>query len=140
MLVLVLGLLGATLTAGALVWPVVLGPALLASSAAYGVLLAVDDPPLDMRAAGVATMLVAVGELVGWSRELTATSADEPGGAWRRPIWIAGISTVTLVLGWALLGLADRVRVDGLAVEVVGAACALAALLIVWRLAGPRQT
>ena len=94
-----------------------------------------------MRAAGVAAALLVVGELVGWSRELAATTRDEPGGAWRRPAWIAALGIGALLLVWALLALVDLVRVEGLAVEAVGAACALAAVLLVRRFvrAGPVQ-
>jgi hypothetical protein len=133
--VLVLGLTGAAATVAALVWPVVLGAALALSAAAYAALLAVDEPPLDGRAAGVAAALVAVGEFVGWSRELASTSTDEPGGAWRRPTWIAAVAIGSLLVGWALLAVVDLARVEGLAVEAVGATCALAALVVAWRLA-----
>jgi hypothetical protein len=137
--VLALGLAGALLTALALAQAVLLGLALATSGAAYGLILAVDDPPLDARAAGVAAGLLIVGELVGWSRELRATTRDEPGGAWRRPAWIASLGIGALLLVWALLALVDLARVEGLAVEAIGAACALAALLVARRLArGPR--
>ena len=106
---LVLGLAGAAVTAVALVWPVVLGPALALSAAAYAALLAVDEPPLDARAAGVGAALVAVGELAGWSRELQATSTDEPGGAWRRPTWIAAVAIGALLVVWGLLAVVDLV-------------------------------
>ena len=133
--VLVLGVTGAALTATAVLWPGVLGFALGASAAAYGVVLAVDEPPLDARAAGVAAALLVQGELVGWSRELATVSRDEPGGAWRRPTWIAllGAGAVLLVLG--LLAIVDLARVEGLAVEALGAVSALAALLLARRLA-----
>ena len=132
--VLALGLAGALLTALALVQAVLLGLALATSGAAYGLMLAVDDPPLDVRAAGVAAGLLIVGELVGWSHELAATR-DEPGGAWRRPVWIASLGVGALLLVWALLALVDLARVEGLAVEATGAVCALAALLVAGRLA-----
>jgi hypothetical protein len=139
-LVLVLGLAGAAVTAAAVVWPVVLGPALALSGAAYAAFLAVDEPPLDARAAGVAAALVAVGELAGWSRELQAISTDEPGGAWRRPAWIAAVAIAALLVVWGLLAVVDVARVEGLAVEAVGAACALAALLVASRLARGRRS
>ena len=78
------GLLGAAATAAAFFRPAMLTVALTASAAAYAVLLTIDEPPLDSRAAGVAAALVVVGELSGWARELAGTT-DEPGGAWRRP-------------------------------------------------------
>lgn len=133
--VLVLGLTGAVVTAAALIWPIVLGIALASSTGAYALLVAVDEPALDARAAGVAAALVAVGELVGWSRELAGPSLDEPGGAWRRPAWIAALATGTLLLAWALLAVADLVRFSGFAIEAVGALAALAALLVVRTLA-----
>ncbi|HKY24695.1 MAG TPA: hypothetical protein VJM07_06040 [Gaiella sp.] len=130
-----LGVGGALLTATALVWPVLLGLALAVSGSAYAVLLAVDEPQLDVRAAGVAAALVVVGELCGWARELAATTRDEPGGAWRRPTWIATVGIGALVIAWGLLAIVDLARFEGLAVEAIGAACALAAVLLAQRLA-----
>ena len=128
-----LGLLGALLT-GLAVWrPIALGPALAALGSAYVALLLIDEPPLDTRAAGLAMALVVVGELVGWARELASATRDEPGNAWRRPVWIAGVGVGALGLAWAVLAVADLARVDGLAIEAVGAVAALAALLIVRR-------
>jgi hypothetical protein len=133
--VLPIGLVATALTAVALVWPVALGFALVASAGAYGALLAIDEPPLDTRAVGVSAALVVVGELVGWARELGSSTRDEPGGAWRRPIWITGAAVVALGLSWTLLALVDGVRVEGLAYEAVGALAAVGALLVVWRAA-----
>jgi hypothetical protein len=132
-----LGLVGAALTGFAVLWPVLLGPALAATAGAYVALLLIDDPPLDTRAAGLATALVVVGELVGWARELAGATRDEPGNAWRRPAWIAGVGMGALGLAWAVLAVADLARVQGLAIEAVGAVAALAALLIVRRGTAP---
>jgi hypothetical protein len=135
--VLVTGLLGAGATAAAFVRPAALTVALPASAAAYALLLTIDDPPLDSRAAGVAAALLVIGELNGWARELAGTT-DEPGGAWRRPAWIAGAGAGALALAWIVVAVADVARVEGLAVEAVGALAALAALVLVTRLAGRR--
>lgn len=129
------GLLGSLATAVALFRPAVLGVALCVSAGAYALLLALDEPPLDARAALVAVVLLVVGELVGWSRELAGTTVDEPGGAWRRPIWIATVSLMALALAWGLLAVVDFARVDGLAIEVVGALAALSALVLIRRVA-----
>ena len=137
-LVAILGLVGAALTGAAVVLPIVLGPALAALGSAYVALLLIDEPPLDTRAAGVAAALVVIGELVGWTRELGGATRDEPGNAWRRPAWIAGAGIGALGLAWVLLAVADLARVEGLAIEAVGAVAALAALLVVRRsLASP---
>lgn len=136
---LIAGLAGAGAAGASVVWPTALGPALALSGGAYALLLAIDDPPLDSRAAGVAAVLVVVGELVGWGRELGGPSQDEPGGAWRRPVWIAGVAALALGLSWLLLALVDLVRVEGLAVEAVGAVAALAALVVVRRTAAQRN-
>lgn len=130
-----LGLAGAALTGAAVVAPVVLGPALAALAGAYVALLLIDEPPLDTRAAGVAMALVVVGELVGWARELAGATRDEPGNAWRRPVWIAGMGMSALGLAWGVLAVADLARVQGFAIEAVGAVAALAALLVVRRAA-----
>jgi hypothetical protein len=111
---------------------------LTASAAAYAVLLTIDEPPLDSRAAGVAAALVVVGELSGWARELAGTT-DEPGGAWRRPAWIAGAALGALALAWTAIAVADLARLEGLAVEAVGALAALATLVVVTRLAAGRR-
>ena len=132
---LALGVTGALLTAAAVVWPVMLYIALAVSGSGYGLYLAVDEPPLDARVAGVAACLLVIGELVGWARELWSTTRDEPGEEWRRPTWIAVTGAGALLLVWGLLAVVDLARVEGLASEAVGAACALAALLVVRRLA-----
>jgi hypothetical protein len=128
-----LGLVGAALTGAAVVVPVVLGPALAALGGAYVALLLIDDPPLDTRAAGVAMALVVVGELVGWARELTGATRDEPRNAWRRLVRNAGIGMGALGLAWGVLAVADLARVQGLPIEAVGAVAALAVLLVVRR-------
>ena len=135
-----LGLVGAASTGASVVVPVLLGPALAALAGAYAALLLIDDPPLDTRAAGVAVALVVVGELVGWARELAGATRDEPGNAWRRPVWIAGIGMGALGLAWGVLAVADLARVQGLAIEAVGAVAALAALLVVRRGLAPPES
>lgn len=131
-----LGLVGAALTAVAVGVPILLGPALASLAGAYVALLLIDEPPLDTRAAGLAMALVVIGELVGWARELAGSTRDEPGNAWRRPAWIAGVGIGALGLAWAVLAVADLAHVQGLAIEAVGAVAALAALLVVRRAAG----
>ena len=131
------GAAGALSTAVALRLPTLLGPALVLSGGAYGLLLGIDDPPLDARAAGVAAALLVVGELVGWARELASTTRDEPGNAWRRPVWIAGAGIGTVGLVTVLLAVVDVAQVEGLAIEALGALAALAAVVVLVRMARP---
>ena len=128
-----MGLVGCALTGAALAWPVLLGPGLVTLAGAYAILLVIDEPALDTRAVGVAAALVVVGELTGWAHELAGPTKDEPGGAWRRPMWIAGIAVGALGLAWMLLAVADLARLEGLAIEGVGALAALAAVLLLVR-------
>lgn len=131
----VLGLAGAALAGAAVVRPVLLGPALASLACAYAAVLGIDEPPLDTRAAGVAAALVVVGELVGWARELSAPTWDEPGNAWRRVTWIAGAGLGSLALAWSLLAVAELARFQGLAIEAIGAVAAVGALVLVRRAA-----
>jgi hypothetical protein len=135
--VLAAGAAGALATAVALRLPTLLGPALVLSGGAYGLLLGIDDPPLDARAAGVAAALLVVGELVGWARELASTTRDEPGNAWRRPVWVAGAGIGTVGLVTVLLAVVDVAQVEGLAVEALGALAALTAVVVLVRMARP---
>jgi len=135
--VLAAGAAGALATAVALRLATLLGPALVLSGGAYGLLLGIDDPPLDARAAGVAAALLVVGELVGWARELASTTRDEPGNAWRRPVWIAGAGIGTVGLVTVLLAVVDVAQVEGLAIEALGALAALTAVVVLVRMARP---
>ena len=129
------GVAGAGMIAVAIVWPVLLGPGLGALAGAYALLLIVDDPPLDSRAIGIAASLLLVGELSSWSRELRSATRDEPGNAWRRPVWIATLGIATVVVTAGLLAIVDLAQLDGLVVEVVGAVAALVVLVALVRLA-----
>lgn len=139
-LVLALGLAGAFAVAVSLAFPAGLGAGLGLLGASYATLLALDEPGLDARAAIVAVVLVVTGELVSWSIELRTTSPDEPGGALRRIPWIALAGMGALGISAGVLALVDRARAEGIVVEALGAAAALAALVLVVRLASePRN-
>lgn len=96
-------------------------------------LLAVDDPPLDTRAALVGAGLLVVAGLVDWSLELRLTSPDEPGVRWRRLAAIGSLGIAALAIDGGLLAVVDLARPDGIGVEVLGAGAALATLgLVAW--------
>lgn len=137
--VLAIALGGTAGTVVALVWPAALPGALVLPVAAYATILAADEPPLDGRSAALAALLVVVAGLVDWSVELRTTSADEPGGRWRRLLWIALWALAALALGGVLLAIVDLARAEGLAVEALGVLAALAAVGLLGRAARRRD-
>ena len=102
-------------------------------------LLAIDEPPLDARAA-VAALLLVAGELVGWARELGGTTRDEPGAPGAARSGSPGRRPAARARVGLVIALVDRLRADGLAVEAAGALAALAVLLLVRHAASrPRE-
>ena len=104
--------------------------------AAYGVILVLDDPPLDGRAAIVGAGLLVIGELSFLGIEARVAVTDEGGGVARRVGWVSVTALLALFLGGALLAIIDLVRTGGIAIEVAGAAaaaCAIALLVVAGR-------
>jgi hypothetical protein len=101
----------------------------------YALLLAVEDAPLDLRAALLASVLLVVAELAYWSLELRAEVTDESGTYSRRVAVLSGLAVGALALAGALLAVVDLAAREGLAIEIAGAIAALAALLLVLTLA-----
>jgi hypothetical protein len=101
----------------------------------YAFLLAVEDAPLDLRAALLAPVLLVVAELAYWSLELRAEVTDEPGTYSRRVGVLSWLAVGALALAGALLAVVDLAAREGLAIEIAGAFAALAALLLVLSLA-----
>lgn len=96
---------------------------------AYATRLALDDPPLDIRVAALAVLLLLAAELAYWSLEEAHDVSTDSGEAWRRLAVVVGFGAVALVGAAGVLALVDAVRARGLAVDLVGAAAAAAALL-----------
>ncbi len=95
----------------------------------YGLHLVLDDPALEARAALVGTGLLLAAELANWSIELRREVSREPGRNMRRlagefELCIGGLLVAALVLAAADVG-----RVGGIAIELAGAAAAVA---LVW--------
>ena len=106
--------------------PIAAGLALL--GAAYALILVIDKPDLDGSSAIVgATLLASRGARSPLGRD---PSGSYRGGGRRRPArrirCLAG--AVALGLGAAMLALADLLRTDGIAIEVVGVAAAAGAV------------
>ena len=96
--------------------------------ASYAVLLAVDDPPLDARAAVVGAGLLAIGELAHLAIEARVTVARGDGAMARRVGTLGVIVLAALLVGGMLTTLVDLLRTGGLAVEILGTAAAAAAV------------
>ena len=94
--------------------------------AEYAAVLAVESEPLDRRAPVFAAALFLAAELAWWSLELRARIAAEAGSNLRRLAYLLGLTAGALALGAGVLALVDVIRVGGLAVELAGAAAAVA--------------
>lgn len=129
------GLAGTLVVGVALAWPAALGTGLALLGAAYALLLAIDTPPLDGRAAIVAAGVMVTGELATWSLELRRTSPGEAGEAARRLPWISLLGVGALAGAGAVLTLVDLARTEGIVVEAVGALAAVAVLALAAHLA-----
>ena len=92
----------------------------------YGGVLAVEQPPLDRAAPVVAAALFVAAELAWWSLELRDRVAAEAGSQLQHLAFVLGLAICALALSFGLLALVDVVRLDGLAVVVLGAAAAVA--------------
>lgn len=101
----------------------------------YALVLSIDGSALDTRAALVAAGLLATAELAYWSLELRAQITDESGSYARRLAILALLALGALALAGVLLAAVDLAGREGLAVEIAGAAAALAAVVLLWSLA-----
>lgn len=140
-----IGLRGAGVAALVLALGLVLGRPRLVSLALvllgglYALYLGVDHPPLDVSAPAFAAGLLVAAELAYWSLDERAHVPVDRGEALRRTGVVAALGVGALVLGAALLALADAARTRGLAVDLVGAAAAVALLLSLAALARRRE-
>jgi hypothetical protein len=101
----------------------------------YAVFLVVEDPAVDGRAPLVAALLFATGELAHWSLELRSRVAEEPGAIARRVALLLVLALAGRLLGAVLLSLVGELGSEGLWLEALGGAAALAALVLVLALA-----
>jgi hypothetical protein len=118
--------------------PVLVAPAAALLGAAYAVTRAVDGGTPDRQAPVVGVALLLVCELGYWAHELRTTSPDEPGARAPHLAWLALLAVAVFLPGVALLTVADLLRVEGIAVEALGAA-AVAAIAGLVLLASPSR-
>lgn len=100
---------------------------------AYAASLAIGEGGVDLAAPLVGAGLLLSCELAFWAHDIRATSPDEPGLRGLHAAWLSLLTLGTLAVGAALVTLVDVARVDGIAIEALGAAAALgvAAVLLV---------
>jgi hypothetical protein len=111
-------------------WSSLVPVVLFGIGGAYATRLALDDPPLDVRVAAVGGLLYLAAELAYWSLEKDDAVAGEPGAVWRRVSVVIAFAVGALVLTAFPLALLDVVQARGLAVDLIGAAAAAGALLV----------
>jgi hypothetical protein len=90
----------------------------------------VDGDRLDRGAPLVGALLLLICELGYWSHELRTTSPDELGARARHVAWLCLLGLGTLVAGVALEIAAELARVEGVAIDAVGAAAAVGAFAL----------
>jgi hypothetical protein len=103
--------------------------ALVLLGGAYALHLILDRPALDVRAALVAAGLLLVAELGNWSIELRHEVSREPGRHARRLAAELVLCAGGLLVSALVLAAADVGRTAGIAIELAGAAAAVA---LVW--------
>lgn len=106
--------------------PIAFGLALL--GAAYVVILLVDAPSLDSRAAIVGALLLGTGELSYAAVEARRAAPGDAEVVLRRLGWIAVLTLIALLVGGVLVALVDLLGTGGLAVEALGGAAAVGAV------------
>lgn len=126
--VLALLVLGAALVLG---WSSLVLASLILFVGTYATHLAGDNVPLDAKAPFLAAGLLVVAELAYWSLEERADVRGVPGDGLRRLGFVAFMALSALVVGAALVAVAEAVRVESLALDLFGAAAAVAMLLVV---------
>jgi len=98
------------------------------AAGSYAAELVLDGAPLDPAAPLLAVAALLAAELGYWSLEERESARGEPAEELRHAVFAAGLGVAALVVGVALLVLADLVRTEGLALDVAGASAAAAVL------------
>ena len=109
-------------------WPSLVPFAVVLAGGTYAGQLALDDAPLDAAAPTIAVGLLLSAELAYWSLDERERIPGEPGESLRRAVFVALLGLGAFLVGAALLALADIARAGGIALDLIGAAAAVAAL------------
>ena len=111
-------------------WSSLVPASIVLIGSAYAVHLALDDPTLETPAPLLAAGLLLAAELAYWSLEERQNVRTEAREQLRRLTVVAALALGSLFVGAVLLAVADVARTRGLAVDLVGAAAAAGALLL----------
>ena len=116
-------------------WPPLVPIAVAAAGGIYAVELALDDAPIDLAAPAIAVGLFLTAELAYWSLDESERIPGDQGDGLRRAAVVGLLGVAAFVVSSALLVLANGIRARGLALDIVGAAAAVAALAAIALLA-----
>ena len=116
-------------------WSSLVPIAVAAAGGIYAVELALDDAPIDLAAPAIAVGLFLTAELAYWSLDESERIPGDPGDGLRRAAVVGLLGVAAFGVSSALLLLADGIRARGLALDIVGAAAAVAALAAIALLA-----
>lgn len=97
----------------------------------YTAELAIDDARLDAAAPAVAVGAFLAAELAYWSLDERGRFAGDPGEAFRRAALLAFGGVAIFVVASGLLAMADEVRAQGTALDLLGAVAAICVLVAV---------
>ena len=120
-------------------WSPLVPIGVVAAGGIYAAELAVDDAPIDVAAPAIAAGLFLAAELAYWSLDERERVSGDPGDGLRRATFVALLGVGAFLVSSALLVLADGISARGLALDVVGAAAAVAALATIALLARERR-
>ena len=112
-------------------WTSLVPTSLALVGGAYAAELALDDAPLDLAAPAVALGVLLSAELAYWSLDERARAGGDLGQSLGRAARVALGAAGAFVVCTALLALVDEVRAGGLAPHVLGAAAAVAVVVMV---------
>jgi hypothetical protein len=119
-------------------WSALVPLGVAAAGGLYAAELAVDDAPIDLAGPAIAAGLFLAAELAYWCLDERQRVPGDPGDALRRATFVALLGVGAFLVASTLLVLADGINARGLALDVVGAAAAVAALATIALLARER--
>ena len=112
-------------------WSALIPASIVGVGGVYAAQPAIHDARLDTAAPVFAAGLLVTAELAYWSLEERERVRGDAGAGLRHAAFVAVLGVTALLTASVLLALADALRAEGLAVDLLGAAAAAAALFAV---------